>query len=253
MSNNVEQKLARLFIQKVQNHLCEGSCKDIDETNRRHIPASSRNCASHEHLRANGLFIEAMNELNILGTWLWEKAWLKAIELGFSSNYTQERAQYIVTVTVSIPVAKANDSEAAKVAALETLKTQLPEFITVVSGSEHAVNADQPPEAQTKTDEDKLSLALELFKQKLPMTRVSSVYEQFLTDRLDLVSICAKQADIDGECRDLELFQTFVRKCAEHAGLPELVEDEPEYIKEAASEAVREAQEALYGSSYSHV
>lgn len=175
MSVIIEERLAKLFIQKVQNHLCEGICKDIDEENRERNPTDSRECASHQVIQANSLFMEALNDLNITGTGYWEKSWLMAAKIGFAHDYNQEHSQYTVAVTVHVPVYNVANSDEAKATAFSSIQKQLPDTMVVVKDPELIASNDDDQREKATADSEKLAAAMALFRQKLPKMRNSQV------------------------------------------------------------------------------
>lgn len=73
--------------------------------------------------------------------------------------------------------------------------------------------------------------------------RVSMIYEQYIADIVDLVTMAAT---MEGLSQDKEQSRLFIEECADMLGLPELLEDFSE-IHSYAREAIREAQDHLYG------
>lgn len=107
-----------------------------------------------------------------------------------------------------------------------------------------SVNANAPGYWESVRKNATRRRALEAVKGRLKTVRGSQIYEQYLEDHLSLVQSAALTEDLHN---DLEQYNEFKRECANVMGLPELAECDETEIYHGAREAVREAQQALYG------
>ena len=89
--------------------------------------------------------------------------------------------------------------------------------------------------------------ALEIVKTRFAKMHVSQIYEQYLEHCLYEVEQAAIKI---GFIQNHVLYEQYKGECAVVMGLPEIADCSSEEICSSSAEAVREAQDLLYGKPY---